>query len=81
MTRHRIIYEGPPSLAVPTATRLADADGVELTASEPPQRQEAGGTVRLALVLEGDTDTILDAVAAARNDLPAGATLTIDGAA
>ena len=36
MTVHRIKFEGPRTHAVPVATLLADSDGVELVASEPP---------------------------------------------
>jgi hypothetical protein len=81
MATHRITYRGPASLAVSTATRVADAEGVALTGSEAPQRIGADGReVVLAVTVEGATEAIEAAVARARADLPPGATLTIDGA-
>ncbi len=74
----RIIYEGPVSLAVPTATLLADAEDVELTSSQTGDLTEGGGgSVRLTLVLEGPPGAIAAAVAATRDGLPPEATLTI----
>ncbi|MDQ4097319.1 MAG: hypothetical protein M3144_05560 [Actinomycetota bacterium] len=79
MTTLRVTYEGPSSLAVPTATQLADAEGVELTSSEAPEKRSGGrGEVRLRLTVEGSTDAVLDAVARVREGLPAGATLSIE---
>ena len=46
MTTYRIRFEGPASLALGVATALADAEGVELTSSEPPS-PIAGGDVGL----------------------------------
>jgi hypothetical protein len=77
MTTRRIIYEGPLSLAVPTATLLADAEGVELTSSQRGEREEGGDLVRLDLVVEGRVEAITAAVVATRNGLPPGATVTI----
>ena len=55
----RIIYEGPVSLAVPTATKLADAEGLDLTSSDMGDRGEGGGdVVRLALVVEGPVEAV-----------------------
>ncbi len=72
------MYEGPASLAVSTATRLADAEGVELTSSDMGDRAEnAGDVVRLALVVEGSTEAITAAVAVTQDGLPPGATVTI----
>lgn len=81
MTAHRIRYEGPPELAVEVATLLADADGVDLTSSESPQPggDERSDAVVLALVLDGTTDAVLDAVGQVRSRLPDGATIAIDG--
>ena len=80
MTAYLIKYEGPPSLAVQTATMLADADGVELTSSEPPERRDdQGDTVLLALTVEGTSDAVLDAVALLRTKLPSDARLEIAG--
>ena len=80
VTAYLIKYEGPPSLAVETATMLADADGVELTSSEPPERRDGqGDTVVLALTVEGTSDAVLDAVSFLRTRLPSGARLDIAG--
>lgn len=76
MSTHRIVYEGPASLAVQTATRLADADGVELTSSSAPEMQDSGDVV-LPLTVEGTTDAVVAAVARLGEELPAGATITI----
>lgn len=79
MTTRRILYEGPASLAVPTATMLADAEGIELTSSDMGERSQTGGdVVRLALVVEGSPEAITAAVVATRDGLPPGATVTID---
>jgi hypothetical protein len=76
MTTHRIIYHGPASLAVQTATMLANAEGIELASSEAPGSRTSGD-VRLALTIKGSTDAIIDAVARIREGLPLGATITI----
>jgi hypothetical protein len=81
VTSHRITYEGPPLLAVQTASMLADAAGVELTASQPPQRlADRPDTVVLAIVVDGTTDAVMAAVRSAKDRLPAGATLVVDDA-
>jgi hypothetical protein len=78
MTTHRIIYEGPASLAVPTATLLADAEGVELTSSQTPEhRGQAGAEVVLALTVEASSEAIAAAVARIREGLPSSATITM----
>ena len=80
MTGYLIKYEGPPSLAVKTATMLADAEGVELRSSEPPERRDdLDDTVVLALTVEGTSDAVLDAVSFLRTRLPSGARLEIAG--
>jgi hypothetical protein len=80
VTAYLIKYEGPPSLAVQTATLLADAEGVELTSSEPPERRDGqADTVVLALTVEGTSDAVLDAVSFLRTKLPSGARLEIAG--
>lgn len=78
MTAYRVRYDGPRDRAVEIATVLADAPGVDLTSSSPPQQTDGG--VRLELVVEGEADDVLDAVGAARADLPAGARLALDAA-
>ncbi len=79
MATHRITYRGPASLAVPTATQLADAEGVDLTASEPPQRVGADGQdVVLVVTVDGRAEAVQAAVARVGAALPAGATVTVD---
>ena len=79
MTSHRITFEGPADLAIGIATALADADGVDLTASDPIVKVD-DHTVRLAMTVEGSVDAVADAIAALRADLPSGATITVAGA-
>jgi hypothetical protein len=62
MPAYRITYEGPPTLAVRAATLLADADGVELTASQPPARQDESDQVVLRLTVEGSDDAVSAAI-------------------
>lgn len=76
VTAFRVRYEGPQELAVGIATALADADGVDLTASEPPERTAAG--VILQLIVEGSPDDVLDAVGSARSSLPDDARIQLD---
>ncbi len=79
MTSRRITYAGPQSLAVATATMLADFEGVDLTSSEPPVRSEGPrGTVILRLTLEGSAEAIDAAVGHLRAGLPPGATIDAD---
>jgi len=80
VSAYLITYEGPTSFAVQAATMLADAEGVELRGSEPPQRRaDVPDTVVLALTVEGDADAVLDAVADTRDRLPPEARLEIAG--
>jgi hypothetical protein len=82
VSAYLIKYEGPTSFAVQAATMLAEADGVELRGSEPPQRRsDPPDTVVLALTVEGDADAVLDAVADMRVRLPPDASLEIAGGA
>ncbi len=76
MPSYRINYTGPSLDAVRAATLIADADGIELTASKPPVRRD-DDTVMLELTVQGTTDDVLDAVASARGQLPEGATVEI----
>ncbi|MGH9271099.1 MAG: hypothetical protein ACRDZ2_07480 [Ilumatobacteraceae bacterium] len=78
MPAYRVRYEGPRELAIGIATALADAPGLDLTSSQPPQTIDAG--VRLELVVEGGSDEVLDAVGTARSGLPEGARLQLDAA-
>ena len=76
MTSHRITFEGPADLAIGIATALADADGVDLTGSDPITRVD-DDTVRLAMTAEGSIDAVAEAIVALRADLPSGATITV----
>ena len=79
MTVHRITYEGPASLALPTATLIADSDGVDLTSAGPPQPADGvAGTVVLALTVEGAPEAVQAAVRTVAGGLPPEARVTID---
>ncbi len=79
MASFRVTYEGPSPLAVRAAALLADADGVELTASQPPQRQPGSETVVLALTVDGDEAAVRAAVRQVAASLP-GATIDVSEA-
>lgn len=81
MTAFRITYEGPAAFAIRAATLLADADGVELTSSQPPEhRRGDADVVVLALTAEGSADAVLDAVRGLRDQLTPGARVEIESA-
>ncbi len=69
-------YQGPAVFAVRAAALLADSDGVELTSAA---RSDAAGASEDAAVLivtvEATDEALAAAMAAARAELPAGATL------
>jgi hypothetical protein len=77
VTAHRIQYEGPASFAVRAATLLADADGVELVSSQPPERRGDGDAVALALTVEAAREEVERAVDEVRAMLPPEATLEL----
>ncbi len=72
VTAHRINFQGPPALAMRAATLLADAEGVELLSSLPPERGADPDVVLLGMTIDGTTDDVLDAVALVRTELPEG---------
>jgi hypothetical protein len=74
---YRINYQGPPEHALEAARTLADADGIELTASHPFEAKAGTQDVVLRLTVEGTTDDVLDAVALTLGQLPTGATIEI----
>ena len=79
VTPHRITYEGPASLAIPTATQLADADGIELkSAGRPEPGDGLADTVLLALTVEGSPEAVSSALGAIGAGLPPGARITLD---
>jgi len=71
-----ITFTGPADDALGVVTRLADADGVDLTSSEAPV-PNGDGTVSVTVTVEGDDATVADAVARIDADLPSGATLDV----
>ena len=76
VTVYRVVFEGPATLAVGVATALADADGVELISSDPLSVVDVD-TVRLGLAVEGARESVTDAVASIRDDMPTGATIEV----
>ncbi len=63
-------------MAVQVASELADADGVDLTASESPSVVDAG-SVALRLTVEGAAAAVDTAIATIRAALPAGSSIEI----
>jgi hypothetical protein len=81
MAAHEIKYDGPASFAVRAATMLADADGVELVSSQPPERRDKGADkVVLAFTVEGTAKAVMAAVRLIGESLPPTATMTIEPA-
>jgi len=78
VSAHKITYVGPSSLAVPTATMLADAAGVDLKSSaRPAQGSNSWEQVVLVLTVEGSDEAVQGAVANLRASLPAGARIDV----
>lgn len=85
MSSHRIRYEGPSSLALATATLVADAGGVDLTSSDAPVRSDGArraigpmDTVVLMFTVDGTDEAVQSAVGRLRAGLPSGARLDLD---
>jgi len=76
MTTYRIRFEGPASLALGVATTLADAEGVELTSSEPPS-PIADGAVGLDVTVEGASIAVGGVIDRIRDGLPPGSTIVV----
>ena len=76
MTNYRVRLEGPADVVLRIATELADADGVELTASQKPASLD-DGRVALAVTVDGEFDAVADAVAGLRGALPPTASITL----
>lgn len=74
MTTHQVTYRGPSSFAVRAAAMLADAAGLELTSANRAD-DASDDSVSLELIVEGADEAVAAAVAAVREELPAGATL------
>jgi hypothetical protein len=77
VNEHRIRFEGAAAAALTVATAIADADGVDLTSSEPPAPL-ADGRVRLDLSVRGPSESIVAAVDELGRGLPAGSSIEID---
>jgi hypothetical protein len=76
---YRITYEGPSALALETATKLAEADGIELTASLPPQRRDdTSDAVVLVVTVDGTPEAVSDAMRSVGAELADEATLSVD---
>jgi hypothetical protein len=73
---YRIRLEGPAALTLKVATALADAEGVELIASDQPSAGDES-TVVLDVTVEGPFDAVADAVAALRAGMPADGSIEI----
>ena len=76
MTAYHVRVAGPAPLVLNAVTALADADGVELTASDQPTPVDAG-SVALEVTVEGTFDDVADAVADVRAGLPPDASIDI----
>jgi hypothetical protein len=60
---------------------LADADGVELVASQPPERHDkVGDKVVLVFTVEGTAKAVMAAVRLVGESLPPTATMTVEQA-
>jgi hypothetical protein len=75
---HRVRFEGPATLALRVATTLADADGVDLISSDQPLNL-GDGTVALNVMVAGELDAVVDAVAGIRREMPPRASIEITG--
>jgi hypothetical protein len=74
VTVYRIRIQGPPTLAIRVATELADADGVELISSEPPEVL-GNDAVALDVAVDGERSEVADALVRIRDGLPKGASI------
>lgn len=77
MNEHRIRFEGAAADALTVATIVADAEGVDLTSSEPPV-PVGDGRVRLDLDVQGPSGSIEATVERIRSDLPTDSSIELD---
>ena len=77
MDEHRIRFEGASADALTVATLIADADGVDLTSSEPPSTI-ADGRVRLDMSVRGRAESITAAVDDLRRNIPVDSSIELD---
>jgi hypothetical protein len=80
VTVHRIRYTGPSTHAIEAATMLAEADGVELKSSAPPEPAETPGAMVLTLTVESTEAAIETAMRSIRAALPKEASIALDTA-
>jgi hypothetical protein len=78
VTAFRVRFEGPSVLALQVARDLADADGIELIASESPAPLDEG-KVGLTVVVDATEEAVGDAVAKISETLPEGSSLATVG--
>ena len=77
MNEHRIRFEGAADSALSVAAAIADADGVDLTSSEPPVAL-ADGKVRLDLSVRGSSESIAAALSGIGPSLPVDSSIELD---
>jgi len=77
VNEHHIRFVGASAAALPVATAIADADGVDLTSSEPPTAV-ADGKVRLEFIVRGPSQAIAAAVEEISRVLPADCSIELD---
>jgi hypothetical protein len=77
VNEHRIRFVGSSADALAVATAVADADGVDLTSSEPPV-PVAEGRVRLDLLVEGPSESIAAALDELGRLIPVDSSIELD---
>ena len=77
VNEHRIRFEGSSAAALTVATAIADADGVDLTSSEPPTAI-ADGKVRLDLRVQASSESIAAALEAIGRSIPVDSSIELD---
>jgi hypothetical protein len=78
VTNYRVRIEGPVELTLTVVTALADADGVDLIASDRPVTVDET-RVALHVTVNGAFDDVADAVASIRGGMPTGISIEILG--
>jgi len=76
MATYAIRFEGPGVLALDVVTRLADAEGVDLLASQTPE-PTGDGAVTLDVTVAGDDAAVFAAVGSIDATLPDGASIAV----
>lgn len=77
VNEHRIRFEGDSAFALSVATAIADADGVDLTSSEPPTAL-ADGKVRLDLSVRASGESIAAALEEIGVSVPVDCSIELD---